>query len=517
MDKYTLPVCTPVFSDRVEIPKLYEAVLPEYLPNIVRVLKTESIASVDNSQYSDGLLKMQVSLLVRVVYISEQKGYIKTATFPFKFEHSFDASRIQPSADAYFTSESRACAIASSAKVKGARSVEIKVNTMLSTNNYNCSEVELLSPEGNTDAEFRFNTVQVSKHSKISDRPEKIYEDISLDSELPAIAEVTDYTCKIVLDSINTADSCVTYNASAILKCTYRTESNPLETDAEYVYLTKEIPIRGEIVSDAVMSQDAVTGCILLTDIDIGTSFDPYGENRIINACIGYEVMFDVISTDRTVYADDGYCISYQCDFQKETYRYDLMCGKVNDKTEITERIPSERVHFTQITDSGMNLHVTGTEIAEGKLYAVGKSGAWIMGIDEKGEPACLQTAFNVRVPVESVKEPNPERKYLLNMQVMSNDAVLRDGEITVSATVNTDGIVLESGRIEAIKQADVIYDLPKPLCRSEYIVYYPEPGESTWDIAKKYEISVKEFSQANSISDNNLSGMKTVIIPCGN
>ena len=80
MDKYTLPVCTPVFSDRVEIPKLYEAVLPEYLPNIVRVLKTESIASVDNSQYSDGLLKMQVSLLVRVVHISEQKGYIKTAS-----------------------------------------------------------------------------------------------------------------------------------------------------------------------------------------------------------------------------------------------------------------------------------------------------------------------------------------------------------------------------------------------------------------------------------------------------
>lgn len=517
MDKYILPVCIPVFSDRVETPKIYEAVLPEYLPNIARVLRTETIASVDSSQYSDGLLKMQVNLTVRVTYISEQKGYIKSVTFPFKFEHTFDASRIQSSSDTYFTVETKAYVIASSAKTKGARSVEIKVNTMLSTNIYNCLEEEMLCPENNTDVQFRTNKVPVSRHIKVSDKPEKLYEDISLDAELPAIAEIADYTCRIVLDNIKATDSAVIYNANAILKCTYRTETNSQSDDAEYVYLTKEIPISAELACDSVMPSDTVVGCIMLTDIDIATSFDPYGENRIINASIGYEVLFDIISDFETVYADDGYCMSYKCDLQRETYKYDVMCGKLSDKAEISEKIPAERIHFTQITDSELNLNVTGTEVSDGKLYAIGKCGTWIMGIDEKGESACLQTAFNTRIPIESVKDANHEKKYLLNMQVMSNEAVLRDGEITVSARVNTDGIILENRSIEAIKQADVMYDTPKPICRSEYIVYYPEKGESVWDIAKKYEITIKDFTDINAITSDNLTDKKTVVIPCRN
>ena len=103
----------------------------------------------------------------------------------------------------------------------------------------------------------------------------------------------------------------------------------------------------------------------------------------------------------------------------------------------------------------------------------------------------------------------------LLNTQVASCFATLRDGQILLDADAETDGIILEKCRVDAIVGADIHYDSPKPQCKSEYIICYPSGSETLWDISKKYEISREELKKANNLESENISGRKTIIIPC--
>ncbi len=514
MDKYTLPICRTLFSDRIEIPKIYEAVLPEYCHNIQRILKSEAIASVENTSYSDGFLRVNIKLNVHILYTSEPKGHQKTVCFPFTFEHTFDASRIGTEST-NLMSEVNTFIVASSAKQKSPRSMEIKINTCLSASIYDCSEVPLISPEDNPDVELRTNSCTATRRILLSHSPEKHREDITLDAQMPPVADISDYSCRLIMENINLSEGLLSYSGNAIFKCTYRAESGSDDVAAEYIYLTKEIPLSAEVSSELLSPECIASGRMILIDVEADTSFDPYGENKIINVTLGYETAFDVFDDNEIQYADDGYCTSYFCDFKKNYYNCDNIQDKINDITEISEKISAERASVAQITDSFMEINVTGTDISEGKLYISGKASACIMGCDEKGEPCCVQTTFGLHFPVESIKEADPERKYFVNPQIVSDSAVLRDGEITLSATVQTNGVVLESNRIEAISQANVSYDSPKQLCHSEYIIYYPESHETLWDIAKKYEISEKEILSANESANGGNAARKTIIIPC--
>lgn len=61
------------------------------------------------------------------------------------------------------------------------------------------------------------------------------------------IADIADYTADFRLDDITCGDEVVRYRGNVLFKCAYRAENSTENTDAEYVYLTKELPFDGEI------------------------------------------------------------------------------------------------------------------------------------------------------------------------------------------------------------------------------------------------------------------------------
>ena len=86
---------------------------------------------------------------------------------------------------------------------------------------------------------------------------------------------------------------------------------------------------------------------------------------------------------------------------------------------------------------------------------------------------------------------------------------------LTLDYIFATDGAILEKKHIGAISDAESYYDRPKPVCRSEYIIYYPDRNETLWDIAKKYEIPKKKIAEANGFDESQSINRKTVLIPC--
>lgn len=518
MDKYTLPRCSVLFSDRIELPKTFDAALPEYCPGIQKIVKSHAAVTEVSAEAEAGAVTVNGKAVVHVTYLSDQNGYLKTVVFPFDFEHTFDAAKAQAS-DGSPEASAEAYAVAVGVKPKGPRNMEIKTNLALCATLFDCGETALLTPESVSDAELHACTTTAAIHVKLTDSPEPLTEDITLDAGLAPIAEITDSTVKLFLNDIRTEEGMLKYGGTAVFRCTYRAESAPDATAADYVYLTKEIPVNGEIADGRLQSGMTVTGRILPAQTEAGSSFDPYGESRVINATVGYTVCFDAFDETEIEYFDDGYCAAYECDFETGSHSFERLCGTVKDAVRIEEKLHADRSQLVNVTDADMTLHISGAEVADGRLFAVGKAGVLISGSDEKGEPECMQTTFAVHLPIESVHDALPENRYLMNTRITACSAVLRDGEILLTADAETDGVILEKCRISAIDRAEVHYDAPKPLCKAEYIIYYPDAGETLWQIAKKYEIPAEALCSANGIGGG-MDGCvgnerKTIVIPC--
>ena len=508
-----LPVCSAVFSDKAEVSKVYDAFLPEYCTGIQKIIKTRADTYADSASLSDGLITVTIKTNIYMTYISDNQGYVKTVCFPYEFEHVFDASRVSLS-DTSPMLEAKANCISAVAKPKGARSAEIKLLVSVSTGIYECFEAELFSSGKSTDVELKMCKTPITSRLMLAEKKDPVHEDIVIDASMPEIAEITDYSCKLLTNNIKINDGSLKYEGKMMFECTYRAESEHPDDSAKYIQFSKEIPFESEIANELIKPECFASGELVQTECEVSSSFDPYGESRIINVSAGYEAVFDVFEEKIVDYADDGYCYAYRCEFKKNSYSYDELCSKINTSKQIEEKVSLNSTALSDINNADMTLILSGTEYFENMLYAYGKAGVTISGIDDKGDVCCIQSTINVKIPVAELNG-DTDKKYLLCAQVEDCSATLSGGEIILRANIRINGVVLCKKNITAISDADISYDFPKPICHSEYIIYYPEKNEKLWDIAKKYEISLDILKEANDIKSETVSDKKTIIVPC--
>ncbi len=508
-----LPVCNAVFSDKAEISRNYEAFLPEYCPGIQKIIKTTAEVFAEEANLSDGLITVKMKSNICITYISDTNGLVKTVCFPYETEHSFDASRVALS-DASPILEAKACCVTAIPKQKGARSAEIKMVIFVSVSLFECYETELYSGTSDADVELRMCQTPVTSRTMIAEKKEPIQHDIVLDSTMPQIAEIINYSCYLLTESTEIQGNTLKYNGKMLFKCTYRGESENSGENAEYIYFTKEIPFNGEIENDSINTDCLAVGKLIKTECEAGSSFDPYGESRIINVSAEYEAAYDIFTEKIVEYSDDGYCAAYECNLKKNQYFCDELCSKISADKQIREKISLDGKTLLNISDCDIKLCISGTEYADNTVFAIGKAGVFVSGSDDKNEMCCIQSVINVRIPVEESLEGS-DRKHILALQLKDCSATLSGGEINVVANVHIEGVGLCKKSITAISDAEISYDFPKPLCRSQYIVYYPEKDEKLWDIAKKYEIPLNQLAEANDIKEDSVKDKKTIIIPC--
>lgn len=513
MEPYTLPVCNVVFNNKAEIPQDFEVTLPEYLPGIGKIVRTDAELFGLSSDFSDGRITVKGKYRVRLLYNDEKSGYLKCASFPFDFEHSFDA---QIALSGTPVIEENGCILSVTAKQKSPRTVGFSLGIALSVTVSDSAALPLLSPD-NADIDLRACHTSCAVHTKLCSDTQTVKEDIVLEGGLAPIADIVDYTPVFSLDELSSSDGAVRFSGNVLFKCTYRAESAPDAQNAEYVYLTKVLPFEGEIPSPEARHGLTVTGKLRPEECDVGSSFDAYGENRVIHLSLDYQVFADLFDETEVTYFDDGFSPAYACDFEKSTYVFDVPGGTVKEHGRFEQVLRADREGFTEIADAGIRFDTLTPEISDGKVTLVGRGSAWVLGANERAETVGTSAVFNVRLPLESLHDASPETRYLLNTECRDCKAVLRDGEILLSADTETTGVCLGRERITAIGRADIHFDEPKPLCKAEYIVYYPEKNEDLWDIAKKYEIPRASLRHANGLVGDALpQNRKTIVIPCG-
>lgn len=512
MDKYSLPVCTEVFSSAVEKSTVFEAILPDYCPGIRKIIKADAVAKMPKAEYSSGVINTECTCIVKVLYMSENSS-MKSVAFNHEFECSFDASKTDSSLSTpeIFVKVSIPKVYA---KPKSARSAEIKLDAAVSVAAYYSEEIPLFSNDASQDAETSRTTAIVTGRYILAEGGHELSDTINLDETMPAASEITDSSLMLSVIDKSFADGFIKYKGNAVFKCTYKSSYADENGENQYIYCKKDIPFEGEITSEKITSDSKALLDITPNALDVNLSADPYGENRIISISGDYAVHAEIFNDKEAEFTRDGFCPSYECSFESSVYNYEKLCDCFDICKELTEVIPLDGVRLAGITDTELKTGNYYTELHDGTVRLCAKANAIITGSDDSGEPVCIEHRFTIKQDIDDSLAES-DKKYIVCCNAAAKDAVIKDGELSFDYIFNASTAILDRISTKAINGVDIFYDKPKPVCRSEYIIYYPDKSETLWDIAKKYEIPQKKLCDANGIEDSKTLNKKTVLIPC--
>jgi LysM repeat protein len=268
-------------------------------------------------------------------------------------------------------------------------------------------------------------------------------------------------------------------------------------------------------------------GMIADVEYDIGheeitVHDDSDGEARIINIEMTVELEIKLYDRQSTQVVSDVYGVSCEADAKLEDNKFKNIFAEFNieEKLSKTLQLDESAPKFMQICHSDAKAMLSESEFSDGKLMFKGDIELQILyassGDDKGGIYNISETVpFEISRELQQNDEVNIE-EYSLYLTVEHQSVSIKDSSlIEWRGTLNLKLIMYNSNDEKIISElnllpinADVIEKIPG------FAIYYVNPGDSLWQIGKKYYVSVQRIKDMNNLTEDEIKpGDKLLIV----
>lgn len=506
-------VVTKTFEDSVIKEVTAEYNLPDYLPDVSRLLRTDARICRAGKYINAGTLEYDGTICFCAVY-STADGVMKSAAFESDYSGSMTLGDFSGDCDvgADTTMESVSCRPQNPRKLTARAKVRVTSSIMCAE----CTSPSIagkLSPGEEAGIQYKNEKLDCCFRIAAADPDVSASEDFVLAPPLPEIGELVSVSLDPYLTEIKAGEGSVSYKGAVTAYILYGTAEETENSPNKYVSVIRRIPIAGETAAEGLSENCVCIGNCSVISLDYAAQPDTSGENRTVAVSFSYSVYIDAFCNAKSEITSDMYSADYEstAEYQNVSYRTALGAKCFNfSQSGCTELSDSD---FGDVAAISGKANVTGAEKSGGKLVFTGN--ADVSAILSNGDG--VYTGKNFQVPfraetdagfvpddfdytalasVISITGRTDGKKLCADMEISVSYAVFADKECSVVSKLN---VLREKPRIRPVGAGITLY--------------YPQKNESLWDIAKKYGTTKAELAARNGISGE-LSQNDVMIIP---
>lgn len=488
----------------MEQPVDLDFTLPDYCPDIERILRCKITPKIYNRNFSGGQITVDGATLVTVLYIDSQNNNLRACEQSIPFNATFQVKDALQFAviDTNTKVEYINCRALSQRRltVHGAFSLYVKAMSIGST--------DLYSPNDNENLECNSKDVEVSVLSALSQCQFAAGDDITITNKPPVEviltsdvkANITDY--KVIAEKIM-------LNGELSVKLLYL--SNTQEGQIQQIDCI--IPF-SQVVECENLTEDATT-CLMLKvmSYEIRLKSEMLSENPIVSVdtklcatIFGYNqktvsVIFDAYSTE---YATDIVCapvnimsntnVIKDTFMEKESINFDDI--NISSICDIT----SEFCTITpMITDNGISLNI--------------KVNLCVLVLDDNNVPVYVERVLEFNKDIDSACDFNNilnSTGSIVSISYRISDNNTLELRVEICYTITTS--VTETINTVISAKSDEEKKITKLPCA--LTLYYGKAGERLWDIAKEYKTKCHLLYEENNLNCDTLEDSQMLLIP---
>lgn len=478
--------------------------LPDYCPDIMRVLRCTVQTCISNSKIIGDRATADGNAKIRVIYADDKnKVFCYEQDYPFskyaELAAAYDSAILVCNAKTDYVN----CRAVSKRRVDVHGVVGIHFTVK------DCRQDTLISNAEGDGIQLKKKGLDIDEVCAVVSKVFELSQVENVGESNAGIGKVLDVRAAPILNESKLIKGKILVKGELAVRAVYCTDEGTNETCT----LCCNLPFNEIVEAPTVTDDCRVDVKLLVNQATAEPKTDNDGEYRYMNTnaeiCVlvtayskqSVKVITDAYSTEKQIKANyrpmDFQCVS-------QTVKDTLMC---KENLDISSMKPQRIYAFTPSEPQ------TKCRFDGDRMILTGKVPVSLIVIDAEGMPVfCEREAefeYSRTLDGNSDYYCTPQ----LSIAGCSCD-LMGDGRADFKAEICLNAIVLKKLREKVLISLEASEDSGKKTQKPALVIYFCQGNESVWDIARKYNTTVDEIMQENELSVDYLENKTMLMIP---
>ena len=478
-------------------------VLPDYLPDIVRILKCSITPRVISKTLSGTSLSIEGTAVAEILYVAPEEEP-RCAIYRCPFSKVVELGRVMPDADIVV------CPSVSyvNCRAVSQRRLDIRGAVVLKIQAINRVSCELTGDAQGAGIQLKKRVFPVSRLCSCVQKNLSVHEDIELPqgnppvlSILKAVAHAQVSDCKLIAGKIILKGE---LHLHILYLCDQ--ENHTLCTVEQMLPFSQILDVDGvdeECSCDISLS---VSSCEL-------TPQQEYEENTTLTLECEICVLAKVRREEEIISVCDVFSTLYESSCEQRQMEFEHLVTR--EETSFTHKSELNLPQVMEsLCDSFCEMKILSTQITQGKASCRIQLDITMFAYDTEHKLQCI-TAKDEFDYEKNLSDTPMTLEYTPHLHLLSWKASMEGESATFTVECSLGGEAVTKVRESVV--TSVCVDEEKPKGRDKDIaltIYYADEGEQVWEIAKRYNTSVEQVMSENDLAGDVVEKRGMLLIP---
>lgn len=507
LKKENCSVCETVFDGTSEQPVDLDFSLPDYCPDIERILKCRICPSVTSKNISGDRLDVDGVAVIKLFYLDSKKQAIRCCehTSPFSCSFNLKTSSQDVAATVKLRVDYLNCRALSPRRldIHGAFSVCATV--------YSRSEQEYCCNIDGDDIQQKKHAETISTLSGIGQQQFSVSEVLDIGQGKASPETIIRSELSVNIQDLKAIADKLMLKGEVVLRLLYITD---IETGSEDT-MSFNIPISQVIDVQGISetSQNDVTVDVMNYDVTLKSEYDESSTLVTLDAHLCATVCaYDEKSIDLI---DDIYSTAYELDIEYRQTPITRLVSEINVSSSVKDEVKTGDNNITKIIDIWSDSINSITSYENDTLTVKGKINCCILALDSNGTPFYLERALDFVLNPDIMKGLNNITSHGDISLIMLNFRITGENSVEIKADIRFKSVIFETCTRRTVISAAGNEEHKREKDKTAALtLYYADEGENLWSIARLYCTSVEAIKLENELIDDVIQARGMILIP---
>ncbi|NCC86981.1 MAG: DUF3794 domain-containing protein [Clostridia bacterium] len=481
-----------------------DVTLPDYCPDILRVLKCTIMPRINSTQTAGDRITVDGSALLRAIYVSENgRMHCYEQSIPFSKFIEKKGLESNPFVKVRIKTEYINCRAVSQRRldIHGALSVNFMVVSK--------KPKEILSDAQGEGIQTKKKCIEVSSVVGSTSRAFPLTDVLEIGASKPPIAQMVRTSAFATASEIKVINNKVMIKGELIINAMYSADT----TEASLETIETSLPI-SQVVELAGITEDCTTDIMLdLTSIDIIPKADSSGSMRLLDITARVDATLNATKIMNIPIIIDAYSTQYEIESESKIVDFKRLLESFTETNLCRSSIDVSGIGIKKVLDMWCSDITSSSHIHEEELVIRGTINVCMLVEDADNQIGYIERQINYEHKRKTIVTEKIECDPFVS--VCASSFVIGAGEsIDVRVEIKVQASVFAVSSSRMIDSITIDEEQGKKKTKASLTIYFSQQGESVWEIARRYNTTLEAIMQENSLTEEKVLENAMLLIP---
>lgn len=492
-----------VFNESSEQPIDADFTLPDYCPDISKILKCRAVPRISSKNLSGNNISAEGCVNVTVIYCDESNR-LNSYEYQYPFSKNFDTG---VNTDGTYLNVNVKCEYINCRAVTS-RKIDIHGAVGIYVTLSKRKLTEVISDVDDSDIELLRGQIPATVPMGCSEKYLSLEEEIELGQGQPDIRCIVRYDASATIHDSKILAGKTVVKGEMNLKIFYLPENGSAQT------VRYTVPFSQILEIDGINDNCDCESKVYIAQLDIKPRIYATGESRSFVMCAKLLVTCECFCNNDVAVILDAYSRKFEADIQKNEVCFNKICENINEVFNCKKTVDISDGAISEISDTWCDAKTENVRFNDGVFTVKGIITAYIIAFTTDGTPCFFEKTFDFEYthPINSEAE-NFKSEPEITVSAF-NYTLIGENSIELRVDLNISAAVYTCTKTPLIVDISLNGEPVKKERKCAMTLYFASAGENVWDIARHYFADVEEIKKINRLDDLVLNSDSVVLVP---